>query len=156
MTISIIPATVNHIDMCSACLADSDIQRFYFSDAEYAKKVIKNGIGKNELFVAVNPDQEVLGFYWADPRGMFCSFPYLRLLSVHPCHRSAGIGAILLAHFESTGFANATKLFLAVSDFNTKAQAFYKRNGYVKIGEVPDLYKPGIAEQIMMKTKSVA
>jgi ribosomal protein S18 acetylase RimI-like enzyme len=152
--IRIIVARKKHAADCIESLGESGIGRRYFTDRRRTRHLILNGVEKKEIFVAVNGRREAAGFYWADAQGMFCGFPYLRLLAVRPCFRGKGVGKKLLGHFEENGFGLASKVFLAVSDFNAAAQRFYTRNGYIRVGSVPDLYKPGIAEILMMKSSS--
>jgi ribosomal protein S18 acetylase RimI-like enzyme len=40
-----------------------------------------------------------------------------------------------------------------VADFNPQAKKFYKDLGYKEVGVIPDLYKSGISEYIMMKLR---
>jgi GNAT superfamily N-acetyltransferase len=150
--IRIIGAEKRHLDDCIASLGGSGIGERYFADTGFARDLILAGIDKKELFVSIDGNGTLKGFYWAAPRGMFCRFPYLRLLSVKPEFRNLGIGRRLLGHFEENGFCQAPKVFLAVSDFNDGAQRFYERNGYTRVGAIPDLYKKGIAEILMVKS----
>jgi ribosomal protein S18 acetylase RimI-like enzyme len=152
----IIAADEKHAGDCVDSIAGSAIGQRYFADAQYTRKLILKGIDKKEIFVATDADQTAAGFYWSAACGMFCRFPYLRLLSVKPQFRNFGVGARLLNHFEENGFAQAPKVFLAVSDFNAGAQRFYERRGYLRVGSIPDLYKPGIAEILMVKSSPQA
>jgi ribosomal protein S18 acetylase RimI-like enzyme len=43
------------------------------------------------------------------------------------------------------------KLFLVVADYNPAAKRFYERNGYQQVGEIPNLYRPGVTEYLMVK-----
>jgi ribosomal protein S18 acetylase RimI-like enzyme len=150
----IVTAEMRHIEDCLDALLGSDIEKRYFSDRQYTRNLLQTGIDKNELFVGIGPHQAVVGFYWASAGGMFCRFSYLRLLAINPAFRNRGIGKKLLGHFEENGFARAAKVFLAVSDFNVDAQRFYEHTGYRQVGIIPDLYKPGIAEILLMKSSS--
>jgi ribosomal protein S18 acetylase RimI-like enzyme len=40
-----------------------------------------------------------------------------------------------------------------VSDFNPKAQAFYRRLGYTRVGTLADYVVPGITEYLYRKTQ---
>lgn len=46
---------------------------------------------------------------------------------------------------------NSSKLFLVVADFNPGAKRFYIKNGFKEVGRIPDLYKNGVVESLMMK-----
>jgi ribosomal protein S18 acetylase RimI-like enzyme len=45
----------------------------------------------------------------------------------------------------------ADKVFLVVADYNPDAKRFYERNGYQQVGKIPDLYRPGVTEYLMVK-----
>jgi ribosomal protein S18 acetylase RimI-like enzyme len=45
----------------------------------------------------------------------------------------------------------ADRLFLVVADYNPGAKRFYERNGYQQLGEIPNLYRPGVTEYMMAK-----
>jgi GNAT superfamily N-acetyltransferase len=150
--IQIVLAKSNHVEDCADSVGGSAIGRRYFADHNYTRRVIQAGIDKKEIYVGIDGRNSMRGFYWASATGMFCRFPYLRILAVKPSFRGTGVGKELLRHFEASGFSQAPKVFLAVSDFNAGAQRFYESNGYARVGIVPDLYKPGIAEILMVKS----
>ena len=54
---------------------------------------------------------------------------------------------------ENLVFANADKLFLVVAQFNPQARRFYEKAGYQQVGIIPDLYRKGITEYLMMKRR---
>ena len=45
----------------------------------------------------------------------------------------------------------ANMFFLVVADYNPDAKRFYERNGYQQVGEIPNLYRQGITEYLMVK-----
>jgi predicted GNAT family acetyltransferase len=47
--------------------------------------------------------------------------------------------------------ASSRDLFLLVSDFNTDAQKFYARLGYVQVGALDDYVIPGVSELVFCK-----
>jgi ribosomal protein S18 acetylase RimI-like enzyme len=73
------------------------------------------------------------------------------MIAVAPDRRSGGLGARLLAAFETIAVQEGGDAFLLVSDFNTDAQRFYGRHGYVEVGRVPGYVLPGVAELLMWK-----
>ena len=85
--------------------------------------------------------------------GCFGKFSYLSIMAVNRKYRGKGIGRTLINKFEEIGFKKADKVFLLVSDFNKKAQLFYRKLGYKKVGSIPDLFKVGISENILIKYK---
>ncbi len=44
-------------------------------------------------------------------------------------------------------------MFLLVSDFNKKAELLYGKLGYKKVGKIPDLFKSGVSEHVLVKYK---
>jgi ribosomal protein S18 acetylase RimI-like enzyme len=47
--------------------------------------------------------------------------------------------------------APSRDIFLLVSDFNTDAQNFYARLGYVQVGKLDDYVVQGVSELVMWK-----
>jgi ribosomal protein S18 acetylase RimI-like enzyme len=44
-------------------------------------------------------------------------------------------------------------LFLVVADFNPDAKILYEKIGYIQVGTIPSLYREGITEHLMMKSR---
>lgn len=95
-------------------------------------------------------DRNVAGI--AVVRQKFLLGDYLELFGVASGARGKGLGKLLLAHVESIVFARAKNLFACVSDFNEGARRFYKKQGYLEIGPMPDFLIPGSAEILLRKT----
>lgn len=93
----------------------------------------------------------VAGFVVFTPFPVFARGGYLRAIAVAPGLRRRGVGKMLLAFAERETARNADHLYLCVSSFNRHAQAFYRKCGYRKVGSVPGLIRPGMAEQIYWK-----
>lgn len=149
------PGTATDIPECARLLSDCKLAEAYFSDPAYLNDFIEEAASRNEFFVISSPETGVAGFMRIDPRGMFSRFPLLRLIAVKPDHRGKGYGSTMLRHFEDMFLRDAGKLFLLVSETNHEARRLYETFGYRMIGRIPDLYKAGIEELIMMK-QSVA
>lgn len=90
------------------------------------------------------------GFALVNPRGVAGS-PYLAAIAVEPAWRSRGVGAALLAHIEREAARTSRHFFLCVSSFNTRAQAFYLRHGYRRVGEFDDYIIDGASEVLLSK-----
>ncbi|UNC91559.1 GNAT family N-acetyltransferase [Candidatus Contubernalis alkaliaceticus] len=151
--IMIITGTKKHIPGCIEAVKNSELGQAYNRPFDYLQACFTEGIKSKEIYVAVNEDSVCLGFIWIVPKGVFCEFPYCKIIAVRKECRSQGIGTALLQHFESLGFANSTKIFINVSDFNMNAKKLYENLGYKEYGLVPDLFKTGISEYIMMKAR---
>ncbi|MFZ5968343.1 MAG: GNAT family N-acetyltransferase [Bacillota bacterium] len=85
--------------------------------------------------------------------GAFHGFPYLHIIAIKEEFRNLGIGKELLDYFEKV-VAQSSKVFLVVADFNSKAKQLYEKCGYKEVGVIPNLYKSGVTEYLMMKELS--
>jgi [ribosomal protein S18]-alanine N-acetyltransferase len=90
------------------------------------------------------------GFALVAPRGV-AGAPYLAAIAVEPGWRSRGVGAALLARCEAEAARTSRHFFLCVSSFNARAQAFYGRHGYRRVGEFDDYIIDGASELLMYK-----
>ncbi len=77
---------------------------------------------------------------------------YIQVLVVAPAWRSRGVGAQLMRFAEERIFRESPNVFLCVSGFNPRAQKFYQRLGYERIGELKDYVIAGGVEILMRKT----
>jgi len=152
MDITIIKGSINYLDDCEDALVNSELGGRYFSEKGSARKSLEEGFSKNEIYVAVD-NNNCKGFIWVILNGIFHSFPYIHIVAVKSENRGQGIGEVLLRFVEEEYFSNYSKLFLVVADFNPKAKRLYERIGYSEIGEIPDLYRKGISECLMIKVK---
>ncbi len=152
MDIKMIKAESRYLEDCVVALHSSELGRVYFSEVEKAHQAIEEGFSKGEFYLAINKDtDECLGFLWYIPNGAFHSFPYLHIIAVKEQYRGFGIGKHLLSFFETTISQYAGKAFLVVADFNPRAKQLYESIGYNEIGVIPNLYKTGVNECLMMK-----
>jgi ribosomal protein S18 acetylase RimI-like enzyme len=154
--ISIIKGTRKHLNDCIEALVDSEIGSVYFSSKQGAKAFLREGLAKEEIFVALDEQGDCLGYVWFTLTGAFYRFPYVLNLAIKRNLRGKGIGKRLLSFFEDRGFKKASTLFLLVSDFNDKAKKFYQDLGYQEVGLIPDLVREGVTEHIMMKSKKLS
>ena len=149
-TISFAEGNEQHLKDCMDALCRSALGEKYFSSPGSAENAILEGIHQGNLYVALI-GEECVGFTYIIPKGAFHSFPYLHLIAVKEEYRDMGIGKALLDFSESIASKMADKLFLVVADYNPDAKRFYERNGYQQVGEISNLYRPGIAEYLMTK-----
>ena len=89
-------------------------------------------------------------------RQKFLLGDYVELFGVADWARDRGLGMLLLAHIEAVVFARVKNLFACVSDFNDQARHFYKKQGYLEIGPMPNFLIPGSAEILLRKTSGPA
>ena len=145
-------ADVNYIDSCRDILQNSDIGKVYFSDREKATKMLTYAVGQKNVYVALDENENCLGFIYYMPNGVFGSYPYLHIIAVKEEYRSNGIGKQLIKFFEDNASDySSTKYFLTVDDFNPRAKKLYESLGYKCVGELTDFYKMGINCFLMMK-----
>ena len=95
-------------------------------------------------------ESAVLGLMWCMAGAGFAHGTYLRYLAVLDGAQGRGVGLALLRAFEAWGTSSppAGGWFLLCSDFNTRAQSFYRRQGYRHIGSLPNFVRSGIVEEI--------
>ncbi|AKA67812.1 GNAT family N-acetyltransferase [Clostridium scatologenes] len=153
MDITIIKGNINYIDECEAALVNSELGIRYFDKKGSAREALMEGFDKGQVYVAIDDNNNCKGFIWVILNGAFHSFPYLHIIAVNQESRSKGIGKKLLKFFEDICFKDYNKLFLVVGDFNSAARILYEKIGYVQVGTIPDLYREGITENLMMKSR---
>lgn len=154
MQIKIQKGSYEYLGDCVEALLYSDIGKTYFNNEAKCQNAIKEGLEQGSLYVAL-ADKVCAGFIWYLPKGAFHSFPYLHIISIKDRYRGKGIGKKLIRFIEDIVFAEVDKLFLVVADFNLDARRLYERIGYQKVGELPNLYKNGVTEYLMMKKKEM-
>lgn len=153
MKMTIIKGTIEYINDCEDALVNSELGKRYFSQKGSARKALEEGFSKEEIYIAIDASESCIGFIWVILDGIFHSFPYLHIIAVQQESRNQGIGKILLKFFEDSCFKNYSKLFLVVADFNPDAKILYEKIGYVQVGAIPSLYRKGITEHLMMKSR---
>ncbi|MEJ2123370.1 MAG: GNAT family N-acetyltransferase [Alphaproteobacteria bacterium] len=77
--------------------------------------------------------------------------PYLQLLALLPPYQGQGLGTALLEWFAQQAGPYERWLWLCCSAFNSRALAFYQRNGYEQIAVLPDQIVDGMNELLLRK-----
>jgi ribosomal protein S18 acetylase RimI-like enzyme len=103
---------------------------------------------RKEAYVALL-NGVVAGHCVLDMNGPFAG--YIQVLFVMPAMQGSGVGAELLRFVEARIFSESPNVFLCVSGFNPRAQSFYERQGYERIGELKDYVVRGKSEFLMRK-----
>ena len=153
MKLNIVKGTVDYIKDCEEALLYSELGRRYFSSEGSARRALEEGFLRQEIYVSLDSEHQCTGFLWVIQNGIFHSFPYLHIIAVKESYRNMGIGKVMMQFFEDLCFRSHSKVFLVVADFNPQAKKFYQELGYTEIGSIPDLYRAGIDEFLMMKTR---
>ena len=149
MNIQICPGTDEHIEGCIESIKHSVLWDEYFQYLTQLEEMFKDGISKGQIHVALNTRDRCIGYIWVVKDGAFSHYPYLRSFAVQRGYRSKGIGTALMQYFEQ--LSPSQRFFLLVSELNDQAMRFYERNGYIAVGKIPDLFRPGICEIILTK-----
>ena len=78
--------------------------------------------------------------------------PYLQFLGILPAYQSHGIGGAILDWLETEArTVSAQNLWVAASEFNTRALSFYERHGFGRIATLSDLVVEGSSEILLRK-----
>ena len=155
MEINIQLAQKGQARVCLLCVKDSDLWDEYFKTDPSHEFILEDMIFKKQIYVASNKAGRCIGFMGVINNGCFRIFSYLAILAVKREYRNKGIGKALVDKFEDIGFKREEKVFILVSDFNQSAQKFYRKLGYKKVGNIPDLYKIGVSENLLVKYKKL-
>ena len=149
----IVQGSIDYINDCEDTLVNSELGIRYFSKTGSARNALVEGFAKEEIYIAMDNNQNYKGFMWIILDGIFHSFPYLHIVAVNQERRNQGIGKKLLNFFEDSYLIDFSKIFLVVADFNPDAKRLYEKNGYIQVGTIPNLYMEGITEYLMMKSR---
>jgi ribosomal protein S18 acetylase RimI-like enzyme len=76
---------------------------------------------------------------------------YLELIGLDPAAQGVGVGSEILHWCEEQSRLESCNLWVLVSAFNTRAHAFYERQGFTTIGIIPDFVQPGYDEILLRK-----
>ena len=146
------PFKESDVDFCAQLATSLPLgTRYGFTLEAWIQKLKSAQQEKDNLLFLAEEQGRIAGFFWAHRSGAFLSAPYLRFIAVSPDFQGRGVGTLLLKEFEQQTYSMGKDWFLLVSDFNTKAQLFYEKQGYQRVGVLPDFAKDGIAEIIMVK-----
>lgn len=139
------------VPACAAIMAGTWLWQRYGVTEDQAARRFRDGLARGATVFVAEVDAQVVGFVWCEPRGAFARSGYIPLIGVAEGYRGMGVGAALLARAEDFLARTARDVFLLVSDFNTGAQRFYERHGYVRVGALPDYVIEGVTEYIYRK-----
>lgn len=151
-------ASKGHLTECSEILENTTLGQKYFLDSNgkyIGKKLLAEGFEKGEIYISYceKNKNQIIGFSWIQARGIFNWFPYLHIVAISKENQGKGYGKKHMAHFESMcqEVFKASKGFLVVGKYNTKAIALYKKIGYQVVGDLPNLFVNGLDEVFMYK-----
>lgn len=79
---------------------------------------------------------------------------FIALLAVQPGASGQGLGRQLVAHVAARVFAKRRWLFVSCDAENRAALRFYRRQGFARVGRLPDLVRAGRVELLLRKHRS--
>ena len=78
---------------------------------------------------------------------------FIALLAVKPGASGQGLGGALVAHVAARAFARRRWLFVSCDADNRAALRFYRRQGFARVGRLPDLVSAGRIELLLRKAR---
>jgi ribosomal protein S18 acetylase RimI-like enzyme len=145
------PLDPAEIPALAADLARLPLMERYGNDAGRLGKAFEGALGRGESLLVAEEDGVLLGLAWFLTSGTLALGGYLRLIAVVPGGEGRGIGLALLRAYEAETARRSAHAFLLVSDFNAGAVRFYEREGYARVGPLPGLVLPDVAELLYWK-----
>jgi len=152
------------VESCARIVAGDPLWQRYGVTLPRARRVLRRALAQaagspaaaraaGEIAVARAGGRPV-GFVWFRREGTFHHSGYVRWVAVAPDARGRGVGERLMRYAEERILRRGPNVFLTVSDFNRRAQAFYRRLGYTEVGALPDYIVPGVTERLYRKTRA--
>jgi RimJ/RimL family protein N-acetyltransferase len=139
--------TESDIEECTQMMATPEPWIRLRRTADVLRPIVGDPV--KELHV-VRDRRGIAGFVLLDLRGLLNG--YVQTLCVRADRRGTGLGAALLTAAELHILDQSPNLFICVSSFNPRAQKFYAKMGYEKIGVLRDLVVTGHDEWLLRKT----
>lgn len=124
--------------------------------ANWTRALSSNGPGEYRVACIANA---IVGFATFGPARdsrigslQLKGYTELVALNIHPVYWRCGIGAQLLKEVEAALHGRCSTMYLWVAEGNTRAQAFYQKQGFRLFGEPRQSYRvDGVREQAMIK-----
>ena len=145
------PLTREDVPALAAALAGLPLMVRYGRDAAALARSLEAALGRGEGLLVEEEAGTLRGLAWFLPAGTLALGGYLRLIAVVPGAEGQGTGRALLRAFEAETARRSGHAFLLVSDFNEGAIRFYEREGYARVGPLPGLVLPDVAELLYWK-----
>jgi GNAT superfamily N-acetyltransferase len=149
--VSVRPLAAADVPALAAALAPLPLLERYGRAAEALAADLRAALSRGDGLLAWEAGAGPEGLAWFLREGTFGLGGYLRLIAVAPAAAGKGAGSALLAAFEAEVATRSRHAFLLVSDFNEEAQRFYERKGWRRVGALPGLVLPEVAELVYWK-----
>ncbi|HEX9308842.1 MAG TPA: GNAT family N-acetyltransferase [Anaeromyxobacter sp.] len=145
------PLDPAEVPALAAALAALPLMVRYRRDAGALARALEAARVRGEGLLIAEEGGASRGLAWFLPSGTLALGGYLRLIAVLPGAEGKGTGVALLRAFEAETARLSAHAFLLVSDFNEGAIRFYEREGYARVGAMPGLVLPEVAEVLYWK-----
>ena len=144
------PADLPHL---MRWLPQEPLMQRYQLDDDVLERALRHALQTDDILRTVDAaDAPCCALAWTQPRAGLGRGAYLRLLCVQPGQQGRGLGRALLESCEAAARARGQESFmLLVSDYNARAQAFYRRCGYEQAGRLREYVLPGVDELLFWK-----
>jgi GNAT superfamily N-acetyltransferase len=149
--VNIRPLVREDVPGLAAALAALPLMVRYRRDAAALARSLEAALGRGEGLLVADDGGGLAGLAWFTPSGTLALGGYLRLIAVVAGGEGKGTGVALLRAFEAETAKRSAHAFLLVSDFNEGAIRFYEREGYARVGVMPGLVLPDVAEVLYWK-----
>lgn len=145
------PLSRPELPALAASLATVPLMVRYGNDGARLARALEGALDRGEALLVAEEDGALRGLAWFLPAGTLGLGGYLRLIALVPGSEGRGTGLALLRAFEAEVARVSRHAFLLVSDFNAGAIRFYEREGYQRVGPLPGLVLPDVAELMYWK-----
>jgi GNAT superfamily N-acetyltransferase len=147
-------AVRTHVSGLVELMSGSPLLRRYGVTSGRARASLVEALRERDVvLVALGGGGETVGLAWVITTRALDRAAYLRLLLVAEGSQSRGVGAALLAEAERAARAAGSRhLVLLVTTTNRRARAFYAREGYRHVGNLPGFVHPAIGESLYVKS----
>jgi GNAT superfamily N-acetyltransferase len=145
------PVEAAEIPALAEALAALPLMVRYGRDAAGLGRALEASRARGDGLLAADDGGAVRGVAWFLASGTLGLGGYLKLIAVLAGGEGKGTGVALLRAFEAETARASAHAFLLVSDFNEGAQRFYVREGYLRVGPLPGLVLPDVAEVLYWK-----
>ncbi len=147
MRFDIGPASTQEMEWAASLMSRSEPWATLGRGIELCREVFRR---PEHLTFVARLGSEPVGFIVLQRRGVAGS-PYIPSMGVDGRTRGQGVGAAMLRFAEEFFRPDSSHLFLCVSSFNERAQAFYTRHGFSEVGEFESYLIEGASEILMHK-----
>lgn len=143
------PATAADVDALAAIVAATPLWQRYGVTVASARAALEGALSRQESLLVADDAGSLRGLAWVQPTAGFGRSPYLKWLGTSG--PGQGVGRELLRGAEEAARRTRPELILLCSDFNLAGQRFYEREGYARVGALPEYVLAGVSELIYFK-----